>query len=193
MVAAEAPSRFSFRWVQGVDDPARRLDDPRNGPSTLVEFRLESVPEGTRVHQVESGFATLATDDLAETLQTRAPGLGHYLGHAGDAFRDTMTPVAQVFHALGDPVRLEMVQRLSRNQPCTIDTVSRDLGISRQGARKHLQVLVDAQLVLLEPHGREVRVRLEAAALDQVKAFIGKLERDWDRRLEALRRFVEQS
>jgi DNA-binding transcriptional ArsR family regulator len=105
----------------------------------------------------------------------------------------TTTPVAQVFQALGDKVRLEMVQRLSRQQPCTIDVVSRELGISRQGARKHLQVLVDAKLVVLEPHGREVRVQLAHDAFAPARAFIEKLERDWDRRLEALRRFVEQS
>jgi DNA-binding transcriptional ArsR family regulator len=104
-----------------------------------------------------------------------------------------MTDVAQVFHALGDPVRLEMMQRLSRTQPCTIDTVSRGLGITRQGARKHLQVLVDAQLVVLEPRGREVHVQLEASALDQVKAFIAKLERGWDRRLDKLRGFLEET
>jgi DNA-binding transcriptional ArsR family regulator len=105
----------------------------------------------------------------------------------------TAPPVAQVFQALGDRVRLKMVQRLSRQQPCTIDGVSRGLGITRQGARKHLQVLVDARLVVLEPHGREVRVRLATEALAPARAFIDKLERDWDRRLEALRRFVEQS
>jgi DNA-binding transcriptional ArsR family regulator len=104
-----------------------------------------------------------------------------------------MTEVAQVFHALGDPVRLEMVQRLSRTQPCTIDAVSRGLGITRQGARKHLQVLVDARLVVLERNGREAHVQLAPGALDAVKGFIAKLEREWDRRLDKLRRFLEET
>ena len=99
--------------------------------------------------------------------------------------------VAEVFHALGDPVRLEIVQRISRHQPCPLATVSDGLGITRQGARKHLQVLVDAKLAVLEPHGREVHVALVPGALDQTKAFIEKLERQWDRRLAALKRFVE--
>lgn len=104
-----------------------------------------------------------------------------------------MTAVAQVFHALGDPVRLEMVQRLARQQPCTIAAVSDGLGITRQGARKHLQVLADAALIVLEPRGREVHVRLDPAALDHAKAFIAKLERQWDRRLDALRRSLEDT
>jgi len=99
--------------------------------------------------------------------------------------------VADVFRALGDPVRLEMVRRLTEGQRCTIGSVSSDLGITRQAARKHLQVLVDANLVALEPRGRDVIVELDPLVLEQARAHIAELERRWDRRLEALRRFVE--
>jgi uncharacterized protein YndB with AHSA1/START domain len=44
---------FSFRWIPyGIDADA----DPKNEPTTLVEFRLEPVAEGTRLTIVESGF-----------------------------------------------------------------------------------------------------------------------------------------
>ncbi len=44
---------FSFRWIPyGIDAEA----DPENEPTTLVEFRLEPVPEGTLLTIVESGF-----------------------------------------------------------------------------------------------------------------------------------------
>ena len=44
---------FSFRWVPyGIDAEA----DPQNEPTTLVEFRLEKVAEGTLLTIVESGF-----------------------------------------------------------------------------------------------------------------------------------------
>lgn len=39
--------------------------------------------------------------------------------------------------------------------------------------------------------GRETRVRLVPDALDQANSFIEKLERQWDRRLEALRRALD--
>lgn len=99
--------------------------------------------------------------------------------------------VAAVFHAIGDPIRLEMVQRIVRTQPCTIAAASEGLGITRQGARRHLQILVDAQLAVLESKGRETHVRLVPGALDQARSFIEKLERQWDRRLEALRRALD--
>jgi uncharacterized protein YndB with AHSA1/START domain len=44
---------FSFRWIPyGIDAEV----DPTNEPTTLVEFRLEPVAEGTRLSIVESGF-----------------------------------------------------------------------------------------------------------------------------------------
>ena len=85
-----------------------------------------------------------------------------------------------------------MVQRLSSSEPRTIGFVSQGLGISRQGARKHLQVLVEAELVRLEPKGRDVVVHLDPSTLKKAQAFIEELERRWDVRLEALKRFVEE-
>ena len=76
--------------------------------------------------------------------------------------------VAAVFSALGDPVRLEMVRRLTSGQPSTISVVSDGLGITRQGARKHLQVLADAGLVTLQPKGREVAVELDLETLEPI-------------------------
>jgi DNA-binding transcriptional ArsR family regulator len=68
---------------------------------------------------------------------------------------------------------------------------SAGFGISRQGARKHLQVLADAELVALHPKGRDVIVQLDPATLRRAQAFIAALELEWEGRLTALRRFVE--
>jgi DNA-binding transcriptional ArsR family regulator len=99
--------------------------------------------------------------------------------------------VAELFRALGDPTRLEMVRRLSSGAPQTITSVSSGLNISRQGARKHLQILADANVVTLEPKGRDTDVSLDRNTLEQGKVFIAELELRWDERLEALRHFVD--
>jgi DNA-binding transcriptional ArsR family regulator len=99
--------------------------------------------------------------------------------------------VVELFRALGDPSRLEMVRRLSGSDFQTITTISQGLEISRQGARKHLQILEQAEIVILEAKGRDTSVRLNRATLDQGRDFIVELERKWDSRLEALRKYVE--
>jgi DNA-binding transcriptional ArsR family regulator len=100
--------------------------------------------------------------------------------------------LAQAYRALGDPVRLKMVERLSGSSTHTLGTVSKGLGVTRQGARKHLLVLEEAKLVRLVAEGRETRVQLNVSTLDKARAFITKLERQWDKRLEALRDFSEK-
>ena len=98
---------------------------------------------------------------------------------------------AEIYKALGDPIRLEIVKRLSARSTCTIGELSMNLGISRQGARKQLQVLVDANVVHLKQHGRLTDVTLDTKTLLIARAFITKLERQWDDRLEALKKYVE--
>ena len=103
-----------------------------------------------------------------------------------------MSELASVFRALGDPVRLEMVKRLSAGSPFTIAAIAHGFDISRQGVRKHLQVLADANLIQMKPKGRDVQVQLSPENFEKAKAFIAQLERDWDRRLSALKRLVEE-
>lgn len=49
----EPPLYLSFRWIPyGVDAEV----DPKSEPTTLVEFLLEQIPDGTLLTIVESGF-----------------------------------------------------------------------------------------------------------------------------------------
>jgi len=55
---------FSFRWIPyGIDAEV----DPENEPTTLVEFRLEKIGDGTLLTIVESGF-----DKVPEKRRARA-------------------------------------------------------------------------------------------------------------------------
>lgn len=99
---------------------------------------------------------------------------------------------AEIFKALGDPIRLELVKRLADGAAVPITNLSQDLGISRQGARKQIEVLVSAQVFRLTPAGRETLVSLNPAALEPAKQFIHSMEQQWEQRLQALKAFVEK-
>ena len=101
-----------------------------------------------------------------------------------------MNPV-EIYKALGDPIRLRIVTRLSKKSPYTIGELSKNLGITRQGARKQLQVLVTANLVNLTTNGRETEVQLNTESLKTAGQFIAQLEQQWDQRLMALKDFIE--
>lgn len=99
--------------------------------------------------------------------------------------------VQAIFKALGDPVRLEIVTRLSDGSSYTIGKLSEDLGVSRQGARKQIQALASAEIIQLHPAGRETRVSLNKESLQQARLFITRLEQQWDQRLLALKQLTE--
>ena len=60
-VQAMEPERlFSLRWCRYGGDPDT---DYSNEPTTLVEFRLEAISDGTRLDIKESGFTALPDDE----------------------------------------------------------------------------------------------------------------------------------
>lgn len=72
-----------------------------------------------------------------------------------------------------------------------VGQVTEGLDLTRQGARRQLQVLVDTGLVTLQPRGREVIASLEPRALHAMHEMVEELTRGWDRRLDALKRHME--
>jgi uncharacterized protein YndB with AHSA1/START domain len=73
IVRSEAPRAFAYRWdanIKGIGD-------------TLVEFTLAPEGDGTRVHVIESGFASLAAADAVreEAREGNVRGWKNELGH----------------------------------------------------------------------------------------------------------------
>ena len=101
-----------------------------------------------------------------------------------------MNPV-EIYKALGDPIRFKIVTRLANKSPYTIGELSKNLGITRHGARKQLQVQITANLVNLNTKGRETEVLLNTESLKTARQFISQLEQQWDQRLLALKNWVE--
>lgn len=97
-----------------------------------------------------------------------------------------------LFKALGEPTRLEIVVRLSIQNSQTITSLSRGLHLTRQGVRKHMKILEDAEILVLIPHGRETIVQLDKRAFGAGKKFIEKMETHWGKRLGKLKDVLEK-
>ncbi|HEY7563770.1 MAG TPA: metalloregulator ArsR/SmtB family transcription factor [Acidimicrobiia bacterium] len=95
-----------------------------------------------------------------------------------------------VFAALGDPTRRDLLQRLSLGS-ATATQLARQLPISRQAITKHLLVLDQAGLVERTVAGREVRYSLRSEPLDDVIGWVTDVGGTWDRRLARLKRRLE--
>lgn len=71
IVRMDEPSFFSFTWHPYAIDPDIDYSDE---PTTLVEFRLEPAPDGTRLTVKESGFGALPEHRRADALRMNEGG-----------------------------------------------------------------------------------------------------------------------
>ena len=97
-----------------------------------------------------------------------------------------------VFGALADPTRRQVLRRLVADGPTTATVLARDLPITRQAVVKHLQALQQAGLVEPERQGREVRYAARPRPLEDAAGWLADTGVRWDRRLERLRRHVAE-
>lgn len=93
------------------------------------------------------------------------------------------------FAALADPVRREVIERLSRGEE-SVSKLAADYEMSLPGFLKHVRVLELAGLVTTRKDGRVRTCRLEAGSLADAEAWLSKHRIFWQRQLDALERFL---
>ena len=99
----------------------------------------------------------------------------------------------RLWAALGDPMRIRLLDLLLERGEATASTLANELPITRQGVSKHLAVLERDGLVTAHRHGREVRYAVREERLDQAGTAIAQIAARWDKRLTAIKKIAEQA
>ncbi len=94
-------------------------------------------------------------------------------------------PLDRVFHALADPTRRDILERLSR-RPLTVSDIARPLDMSLPAVVQHLQVLETCGLVRSEKVGRVRTCRIEPGSLSAAQQWITERKASWEQRLDRL-------
>jgi len=94
-----------------------------------------------------------------------------------------------VFHALADPSRRVMVDRLTRG-PASVSELAQPLAMSLPAVVQHLAVLEASGLVRSEKLGRVRTCHIETAALRTAEQWITERRTLWERRLDRLASFL---
>jgi DNA-binding transcriptional ArsR family regulator len=96
----------------------------------------------------------------------------------------------RLFHALADPARRAMVERLSRG-PAPVSELARPLPMSLPAAMQHLDVLMAAGLVRSEKVGRVRTCTIEPQALSLAEQWINARRIEWGHRLDRLGAYLK--
>lgn len=91
----------------------------------------------------------------------------------------------RVFHALGDPTRRAIVERVSQGA-VSVSTLALPLKITVAAVVQHVQVLEKSGLVRTTKVGRVRTCRMEPRGFALVEQWIGERRALWERRLDRL-------
>lgn len=99
--------------------------------------------------------------------------------------KDSERIIDRLFHALGDPTRRAILDRLAEG-PASVSRLAEPLGITLTAVAQHLQILEDSRLVRTEKVGRVRTCQIEPAGFSVLEQWIRDHRSTWERRLERL-------
>lgn len=94
------------------------------------------------------------------------------------------------FQALADPTRRHIVEHLAAGEASFGDLADR-FTMSRPAVSQHLKVLRDAGLVTARADAQRRIYRLDASALSEIEAWLERVRRFWNPRLDELARQLD--
>jgi len=97
----------------------------------------------------------------------------------------------RVFHALADPSRRAMVDRLARG-PASVSELAEPFDMTLAAVVQHLKVLEDSGVVRTEKVGRVRTCRIEPAGFSSAEQWITKRKALWERRLDRLGEVLQE-
>jgi len=117
---------------------------------------------------------------VSPVLQIVQPTAAAALEADGDDMRLDL-----VFHALSDPTRRRILQRLDGNA-LLVSEIAAPFEISLQGVSRHIQVLVRAGLVQQERSGRISRCSLDVGPLLNAAVWLNRYTKYWQQQFDVL-------
>lgn len=95
----------------------------------------------------------------------------------------------QVFKALADPTRRQVIERLVSG-PASTSELAEPFAMALPSFTQHLAVLNAAGLVASDKHGRTRTYRLAPSGLDPAEGWLAGQRRTWQQRLDQLDQFL---
>lgn len=99
--------------------------------------------------------------------------------------------IDRLFHALGDPTRRAILDRLVE-RPASVSRLAEPLGVTITAVAQHLQILEEVGLVHTEKLGRTRTCRIEPAGFEALEQWIRDHRTAWERKLDQLGELLEE-
>ncbi|QGG56183.1 ArsR/SmtB family transcription factor [Paenibacillus sp. B01] len=96
-----------------------------------------------------------------------------------------------ILHALAEPNRLRIVELL-RSGPLTVGEIAERLSFNQPQTSKHLKVLSEAGVLLVEASANRRIYRLSSKPFQELEAWASSFRRDWEERMDRLDGYLQR-
>ena len=90
-----------------------------------------------------------------------------------------------IFQAIADPTRRAIIGLIAL-QAMTPNAIAEHFEITRQAVSKHLQILVECELVKQEQQGREIYYQLQVNKMKEIDKWLEQFKKIWEGRFNQL-------
>lgn len=94
-----------------------------------------------------------------------------------------------VFQAIADPTRRAILDLLA-DKPLTLNGIAGHFEISRPAISKHIKILVECGLVVVQKQGRERYCYVQPERLNAVTTWVEQYRKTWEQRFERLEEYL---
>ena len=109
----------------------------------------------------------------------------HLVDESGQSAEIAQERLNQVFFALSDPVRRDILERLD-GQSLLVSEIAAAFDISLQAVSRHIQVLVRTGLIQQERTGRISRCSLDAGPMLEAAVWMNRYSKYWQQQFDLL-------
>ena len=96
-----------------------------------------------------------------------------------------------VFQAIADPVRRDIITMIAK-EPMNLNTVAERFEISRPAVSKHMKILVECGMVVINQKGRERVCEAKLESLNEVSDWVTEQRKIWNDRFDNLEIYLKQ-
>ncbi len=96
-----------------------------------------------------------------------------------------------VFQAIADPVRRDIITMIAK-EPMNLNTVADHFEISRPAVSKHMKILVECGMVVINQKGRERYCEAKLESLNEVSDWVTEQRKIWNDRFDNLEIYLKQ-
>jgi DNA-binding transcriptional ArsR family regulator len=96
-----------------------------------------------------------------------------------------------VYQAIADPTRREIINMIA-GRPHNVNAIAERFDVTRQAISLHVNILADCGLIIIKKQGRDRVCEAQLDKLGEVSAWVDQYRQHWERRLDALEKYVEK-